>query len=73
MGDSHTGLLVKGKAVELNNRDSLNTTVAIAQIKKAKLLRNTEYIIQVWWCRYDERKKEFITVRERKSGGKRYF
>ena len=39
--------------------------------KKCKIVK--EHRIQVRWCHYDERKKEFITVRQKNGGGNRFI
>ena len=39
--------------------------------KKCKVVK--EHRIQVRWCHYDERKKEFITVRQKNGGGNRFI
>ena len=39
--------------------------------KKRKVVK--EHRIQVRWCHYDERKKEFITVRQKNGGGNRFI
>ncbi|XP_067026126.1 uncharacterized protein [Acropora muricata] len=39
--------------------------------KKRKIVK--EHRIQVRWCHYDERKKEFITVRQKNGGGNRFI
>ena len=39
--------------------------------KKRNIVK--EHRIQVRWCHYDERKKEFITVRQKNGGGNRFI
>ena len=39
--------------------------------KKRKIVK--EHRIQVRWCHYDERKKEFITVRQKNGAGNRFI
>ena len=39
--------------------------------KKCRIVK--EHRIQVRWCHYDEKKKEFITVRQKNGGGNRFI